>query len=139
MPLSSKTLNTCSLLILTACLTAPVFAHAHGQTCADKLQAVNNQIKYATTYHNPAELNRLKIARSQIIANCNDNDLTQKYQDKVEKYQQQLARDQSQLARARVNGDPHKIEKAEKRVAKTLRKLQEAKADRARFHGNLKR
>lgn len=118
-----RTAHRSFLLTITACLTLPVLAHTDNQTCAEKRQAIENQINYATTHHNTAELNRLQIAQSKVMANCNDDDLKQKHHDKVAKYQHQLSEDQKRLAEAKASGNPEKIAKAQKRIEKTTKKL----------------
>lgn len=122
-----------ALLSLSLSATLPAMADHQWQTCAEKQQQIDNQMQYARANNNQRQINRLNAQKADIAQNCNNNDLRQKYQQKIAKLNNKIDETQRKLTKAQSKGDNDKVAELQNKMNENTAKLQQAKQNYARF------
>ena len=120
-------------LTLTLAVSIPALADHNWQTCKEKQQQIEKQLQYAQANHNQKQISRLNAQKADIIQNCSNDDLRQKYTQKINKLNNKISETQRKLAKAQANGDTEKIAELQNKLNKNTSKLQQAKQNLARF------
>ncbi|MBI0129417.1 MULTISPECIES: DUF1090 domain-containing protein [Snodgrassella] len=121
------------LLTLTLAVSIPALADHNWQTCKEKQQQIEKQLQYAQANHNQKQINRLKAQKADIIQNCSNDDLRQKYTQKINKLDSKISETQRKLAKAQAKGDTEKTAELQNKLNENTSKLQQAKQNLARF------
>lgn len=121
------------LLTLTLAVSIPALADHNWQTCKEKQQQIEKQLQYAQANHNQKQINRLNAQKADIIQNCSNDDLRQKYTQKINKLDSKISETQRKLAKAQAKGDTEKIAELQNKLNENTSKLQQAKQNLARF------
>lgn len=125
-------------LLLTGALTSMTAQarqpNVEGFTCETKQQAVETQITYAKAHNQTDRIKGLEKALDDIKSYCSNDDLEEKYQEKIEEKTEKVAERQEDLAKARLKGDSDKIAKQENKLNEAEAELNEAKADLDAFY-----
>ncbi len=122
-----------ALLCLSLSAALPALADHQWQTCAEKQQQIDNQMQYARANNNQRQINRLNAQKADIAQNCNNNDLRQKYQQKIAKLNNKIDETQRKLTKAQAKGDNDKVAELQNKMNENTAKLQQAKQNYARF------
>ncbi|ORF24596.1 hypothetical protein BGI15_07630 [Snodgrassella alvi] len=121
------------LLTLTLAVSIPALADHNWQTCKEKQQQIEKQLQYAQANHNQKQINRLNAQKADIIQNCSNDDLRQKYTQKINKLDSKISETQRKLAKAQAKGDTEKTAELQNKLNENTSKLQQAKQNLARF------
>ncbi|ORF35715.1 hypothetical protein BGI12_10960 [Snodgrassella alvi] len=121
------------LLTLTLAVSIPALADHNWQTCKEKQQQIEKQMQYAQANHNQKQINRLNAQKADIIQNCSNDDLRQKYTQKINKLDSKISETQRKLAKAQAKGDTEKTAELQNKLNENTSKLQQAKQNLARF------
>lgn len=121
------------LLTLTLAVSIPALADHDWQTCKEKQQQIEKQLRYARANHNYKRINRLKAQKADIIQNCSNDDLRQKHTHKINKLDRKISETQRKLAKARAKGDTEEIAELQNELNENISKRQQAKHNLARF------
>jgi hypothetical protein len=121
--MSSKLPLFTALSAMALALTGTAKASA---TCADKQQAIQQQISYANLHGNTQQAAGLQKALSESREHCTDQSLQADLQKHVQDKQHKVAERQRELAEAQASGKPDKIAKKQRRLAEAQDELQTA-------------
>jgi hypothetical protein len=95
-------------------------------TCADKQQAIQQQIGYANLHGNTQQAAGLQKALSETREHCTEQGLRADLEDQVRQKQRKVMERQDELAEARASGKPDKIAKKQRRLSEAQDELQAA-------------
>lgn len=116
-----------SLLFLS--FTSIVQAEPHLATgCAAKRLNIEHQIDYARAKGNSHREEGLKIALSELNANCTDEGLRSEREADVRKKERKVTESRHELAEAQADGREDKIEKRRRKLAEAQSELDDARA-----------
>ncbi|PIT52194.1 hypothetical protein BHC44_08120 [Snodgrassella alvi] len=128
----SRTLEG-TLLALALSATFSAIAADNWQTCKEKQQQIEKQLQYARANNNQKQINRLNIQKTDIAQNCSNEDLRQKYTQKIDKLTNKINENQRKLDKAQAKGDIDKVTDLQNKLNENKAKLQQAKQNFARF------
>jgi hypothetical protein len=97
-----------------------------GTTCADKEQAIQQQIGYATVHGNTQQAAGLQKALSETREHCTEQGLRADLEQQVRRKQRKVTERQQELAEAQASGKPDKIAKKQRRLVEAQDELQAA-------------
>ena len=103
-------------------------------TCLGKQNALNKQIEYAKKIKNQYQVKGLEKALDEVTAFCNNDNLKEKYQEKVKAKLENLHEKQESLHQARLKSDAEKIAQQEKKVTKAEKELKQAQQQLNSFY-----
>lgn len=106
----------------------------NGLTCLGKQNSLNKQIEYAKKIKNQSQLKGLEKALDEVTAFCNNDNLKEKYQEKVKAKLENLHEKQESLHQARLKSDAEKIAQQEKKVTKAQKELKQAQQQLNSFY-----
>lgn len=106
----------------------------NGLTCLGKQNSLNKQIEYAKKIKNQYQLKGLEKALDEVTAFCNNDNLKEKYQEKVKAKLENLHEKQESLHQARLKSDAEKIAQQEKKVSKAEKELKQAQQQLNSFY-----
>jgi len=110
-------------LVLALFVLAP--AAQADSLCSQKEQNIKRQLRYAEQHHNMYRVEGLKRALSKVQTYCTDSKLMAEHQKDVIDKKAKVAKRQADLDQARLKGDPEKIAKRERKLAKAQAELKE--------------
>lgn len=103
-------------------------------TCLGKQNALNKQIEYAKKIKNQYQVKGLEKALDEVTAFCNNDNLKEKYQEKVKAKLENLHEKQESLHQAKLKSDAEKIAQQEKKVSKAEKELKQAQQQLNSFY-----
>lgn len=109
-----KTLILASVLLSTSLYAQVDCSVLTG--CAQKSCRIASELEGARKQKNSPKIAGLEKALKESTANCKDENLTQKHQDKIQKQKEKILELEADLTKARLKGKKEKIIKLEKKL-----------------------